>query len=200
MKDLQKKLRPSAGAAVWSHFYHWLFIIAVGVLGLVGCIAMIADDEIAGTVLVLAVLILLEVLMFLSWRKHARNTKEANARKAKRLDALTKFDLERLEDEISNGELRFKTFYLLNDYLYIPSQGLLIGYEDIGGWKTVRHSTNGVPDGAWVELTEPDGFLHKITVRQWRRYLMSLDEFVPQLNERRERRMQQMALRDGGGL
>lgn len=189
---LYQKLRPKKSDVILIYVYTAALMAVILILGIVFCYMAYAEGD-RGAMTVSAV-ILMGLLALVGWfgKTNIRNTKQLTVRKGERIAGLTETDFEMLENEILTAEMRFKTFYLLEHYIYAPKVKLLLRYEEIGQWKTVRHTTNYIPDGAWVELTDTSGCMQKIVIRKWRQYLMDLDGFVGELNFRKGQAM------DGG--
>ena len=103
-------------------------------------------------------------------RKNLKNTVAANKKKAERLEALSYPEITALEEEISNSEFQYKTFYKLKDYLFVPSAKLLISYSEISDWKNVLHSTNGINDGMKIKITDNCNIRYEFNVKKWKDY------------------------------
>lgn len=138
---------------------------------------------------VTALVLIIGAIVFFSVRK----TRRMNAQKMKRLSALNYYDFTALEEQIAHTELMYKTFYLLDEYMYIPRAKLLIKYADIQNFQSIIHSTNGIKDGVKVKITDCDGIVYEAVVRQWRQYFINVDEFVETLNEKRRRCMERLS-------
>lgn len=114
-----------------------------------------------------------------------KRTMRMNAQKMKRLNSLSYYDYMVLEEQIEHTELLYKTFYLLEEYMYIPRAKLLIKYTDIEDFQSIIHSTNGIKDGVRVKITDYDGIVYEAVVKKWRQYVNDIDEFVDMLNKKK---------------
>lgn len=190
---LYKKLCPKKSAVTAAYITTVVVLLLILAVGLFFCYTAYAEGDYGAMFVCTAILMGMVALIGWIELKAIKDKKLLNVRKAQRLEGLTEADFEALEQEISSTEMRYKTFYLLKDHVYAPKVALLLRYEEIGQWKTIRHSTNYIPDSAWVELTDTSGCMQKIVVRQWRKYLMELEDFVGELENRKERAMEQLS-------
>lgn len=182
MRPLRQAIRPNGA--------RWILHLILTIVLMAGCAAgggfgiyaAARMQDIGAGVVSLVILVGLEALIFSVEKKKISNLRWMYAKQQERFLALTADDLDRLDREAAASELRYKTFCLLQDYLYIPRAGLLLRYQEIAFWKTVRHSTNGMADAAWVEISEPDGMVWKVQVRLWKTYLSELDSFLAALH------------------
>ena len=160
-------------------------VVLLVLLCLLGAYAMYEDGDRGGMTFMVVLAIGVSAALIWAECRSMKRSRQRAAHRAAHIAGLSDTDFERLEDEISLAEKRFKTFYLLQDYLYVPKERLLLPYDKIQMWKTVRHSTNGLPDSAWVDISEPDGCQYKVNVVQWKKYLQHLDDFIEELDDRR---------------
>lgn len=86
----------------------------------------------------------------------------------------------------------FKTFYFLNDYLYIPKAKLLIKYLDIQKFQPTIHSTNGIQDSVWIDLTDVENNKYRFYVKKWKDYLDYKYMFDDMLDAKRREKWEQM--------
>ncbi len=177
---LCRNIRPRKGQEIAMFIVYPLLFLTVMFCGGFCCIIFGSEEPVGALVCGAILLLLLALIGWSSW-KAIRNIQRLNELKAQRLNFLNAAELEALEEEIARTEFRYKTFYLLETYLYAPRGGVLIHYANIGSWRTVRHSTNFIPDSAWVELTDKSGVMQKVQVRQWRQYLKEHDDFMKEL-------------------
>lgn len=177
---LCRSIRPRKGQEIAMLIVYPLLFLTVMFCGGFCCIIFGSEEPVGALVCGAILLLLLALIGWSSW-KAIRNIQRLNELKAQRLHYLNAAKLEALEEEIARTAFRYKTFYLLQEYLYAPRSGVLIHYANIGFWRTVRHSTNFVPDSVWVELTDKSGVMQKIQVRQWRQYLNEHDDFMKEL-------------------
>lgn len=92
--------------------------------------------------------------------------------------SLDEYSLERLEEEAGAAVPYYKCIYLLGEYLFVPKAGLLLRYEEIEKYKTIYHSTNGAPDGVFVEVYDTEGIKYRFSVNRWRDYKREYYEFM----------------------
>lgn len=134
------------------------------------------------TAAVIAIICCFFAGLLLFWGiKDIKNTKLLNKKRRKIADDTDISVFERLEEEIQHTEFRYKTFYMLEDYLYVPGAKLLIKYEDINFYRNIVHSTNGIKDGIRTEITDEDGLVFVFRVVKWRAYLKEMNEFTQHL-------------------
>jgi hypothetical protein len=111
-----------------------------------------------------------------------RKTVRQNAQNSKRLNRLSYIDFVALEDEILQTGKFYKTFYMLEEYMYIPKARLLIKYADIAEFKSIiQKSIYGVRCGVKVEITDPDDVKYECSVGKWKLFLRDEDEFFEYL-------------------
>lgn len=149
--------------------YSFVFVLLAALS--VTCVVGVCDSEGIVSALGLAAILVLSIgsYSFLSLRK-LKKLIAANRKKEERANALTEMELSSLEAHIAEAELRYKTFYMLDDYLYVPKIRLLIRYSEISGFANVLHKYNNVTDGMIMEITDTDGILYKAWVKQWKKY------------------------------
>ncbi|MBQ8926707.1 MAG: hypothetical protein IJ055_00345 [Oscillospiraceae bacterium] len=179
---LYKKLSPRYGGTVWTCIV-CVSLMLVTLVVILSAMVFAAEE---GNSLVGVILALVTIGIFagIIWgqRKTLRYEAWKRQKRQERLSALGESGLAAVCEELARTPVSYKTFVLLEQFLYIPSKGILLRYEDIAFWKTMRHSTNGIPDSVWVEISEADGFMEKVNVRQWRTYLKELDSFLEEMH------------------
>lgn len=106
------------------------------------------------------------------------NEKKSLDSRGRRLSGFDEYSLERLEEEAGAAVPYYKCIYLLDEYLFVPKAGLLLRYEDIENYKTIYHSTNGAPDGVYVEVYDNEGVKYRFSVNRWRDYKREYYEFM----------------------
>lgn len=182
--QLYQKLRSKKSSVVLNYIFAVVIMAILLIPGIAFCYMAYAEGDIGA--MTVSAIILMGLVTLVGWLeiKSIRHKKQLNIRREERIKDLTESDFEMLENEILSTELRYKSFYFLKEYVYAPKAALLLRYEAIGQWKTVRHTTNYIPDAAWVELTDTSGCMQKINIRQWRQYLMELDSTNNELNAR----------------
>lgn len=102
-------------------------------------------------------------------------------------EILESFDenlLERLEEEVRTAEKYFGCIYVLDEYFFVPKAGLLIRYDEIRTFKTIYHSTNGIPDGVYIEVFDRENIKYRFSVNKWRDYKNSYNEFMALLSRK----------------
>ncbi len=114
--------------------------------------------------------------------KSLKNEKRSLDSRAQTLQSIDSYKLERLEEEAQTAEKYFGCFYVLDEYLFVPKAGLLIRYDEIGSFKTIYHSTNGIPDGVFIEVFDRENIKYRFSVNKWRDYKNSYNEFMALLN------------------
>lgn len=181
---LYQKLSPKKSSVILNYVFAVVILAVLLILGLAFCYAAYEEGDMGA--MTVSAIILMGLLALIGWAeiKSIKHKKQINRRKAERITNWTETDFEMLENEINSEELHYKTFYFLKDYVYVPKAALLLRYEEIGQWKTVRHTTNYIPDAAWVELTDTSGCMQKFNIRQWRQYLRDLDSVNNELGLR----------------
>lgn len=116
-------------------------------------------------------------------KRLGRIKRRIDARRRK-LDGISETQWQRLDDEVASAEFFFKTFYLLEDYLYIPKPRLIVRYTDIKAFRTVQHSTNGINDAVYIDLTDREGNCFRFYVKKWREYMDFRFMFLDKLQEK----------------
>lgn len=111
-----------------------------------------------------------------------KNEKRYLDSRAQTLQSIDGYKLERLEEEAQTAEKYFGCFYVLDEYLFVPKAGLLIRYDEIRTFKTIYHSTNGVPDGVYIEVFDRENIKYRFSVNKWRDYKNSYNEFMDLLH------------------
>lgn len=114
--------------------------------------------------------------------KSLKNEKRVLDGRRRLLDSLSECGLERLEEEAAASVKYFGCIYLLSEYLFVPKAGLLIRYEDIGNYKSVYHSTNGIPDGVFVEVYDRENVKYRFSVNKWREYKRDYSGYMSTLD------------------
>ena len=149
------------------HAVVYLVLIVAGVLCFLGVHS--TEGLESAIYFVLVFIIGIGVYAFFSIRK-VRTTIALNRKREERLKALSEAQLAALDKEIENVQLQFKTFYLLENYFYVPKDKLLIRYDEIREFKNIIHSTNGIKDSIIIAITDTDGLLFEINVKHWKEY------------------------------
>ncbi len=182
---IYKKLRSSDLGAVVLFSVLMIILAALVMFFVIGCIELFQTDVVGGAVTSL-VLAALTVLYLYATIKSLKKSRKRNAQRNKLINKLSYFELESLQEQINNSEPYFKTFYLLDEYLYVPSAKLLIGYGDIKEFKTIIHSTNGLNDAVKIKITDPDNAVFEFYVKKWKLYLEKYTAFMTLLDEKRK--------------
>lgn len=149
------------------HAVVYLVLAAVGILCFLGVRSTESLESAIG--LALAFIIGIGVYAFFSIRK-MKSTIALNRKREERLNALSEAQLSALDTEIESAQIRYKTFYLLDEYFYAPKYKLLIRYDEIREFKNIIHSTNGIKDSVFIAITDTDGLMFEISVKQWKEY------------------------------
>lgn len=89
------------------------------------------------------------------------------------IKAMSEMEFYKLDSQLMENKYYFKTFYFLDEYMYVPRYRLLIKYTDIVSFRTkIRYSKHRAFElGASVELIDSDDLIYKIKIRQWDKYL-----------------------------
>lgn len=164
----------------------WYCVLGFFIFSFVGVPAWAATDfKLWGIpIALIAGTLVLIVFAKLFAIKRLRRIKRGIDARRRKFESISETEYQRLDDEVSSAEFFFKTFYLLEDYLYIPKPRLLIRYTDIKSFRSVIHSTNGINDAVYIELTDREGNCFRFYVKKWREYLEFKDMFYDMLNEK----------------
>lgn len=148
-------------------------LAALGVL----CFLGVSQSESLGSAMGFALffLAIMGVLGFFSWRKLKMRI-AINRKKAERAASLSEAELLSLEAQIERAELQYKTFYVLDDFLYVPKIKLIIPHSEIRGFVNVLHKTNGMNDGMKIEITDTDGLVYETWVKKWKEYYKDMQD------------------------
>lgn len=149
------------------HAVIYFVLAVVGILCFLGVRSTESLESAIG--FALAFIIGIGVYSFFSIRK-IKNTIALNLKREERLNALDEAQLSALDMEIESTQIKYKTFYLLEDYFYVPKYKLLIRYDEIREFKNIIHSTNGIKDSIFIVITDTDGLVFEISVKQWKEY------------------------------
>lgn len=146
------------------------------VLGILCCFGVYQSESIASAIgFALFFLAVMGVFGFFSWRK-LKVRIAVNRKKAERVSSLSEAELSSLETQIERAELQYKTFYMLDEFFYVPKIKLLIRYSDMRGFVNVIHKTAfytreaSVKDAMRIEVYDKDGLVYPAWVKQWRKY------------------------------
>lgn len=120
---------------------------------------------------------------FIGIRGFKRQVKQYRGNLA-RLEQFDAQDMLALESEIEGSEFKYKTFYLLDRYMYVPKAKLLIKYTDIREFKTIVHSTNGVNDSMKAEITDNFGIKYTVNIKRWKDFYIYRPLFLKDLDEK----------------
>lgn len=184
MGSVQKAILPRKGVFFFKSFI-WTAVflfVAVGIFA--ACCEFIENKEYDTLIIVCAVCVTLYAVMLVTVIRSLKNEKRAINKRAEFLSSCGEYLLERLEEEAENTEAYYGTFYLLRDCLFVPKAHLLLEYEDIEKIQNIRHSTNHIKDGVFVEIYDRDGIKYRFRVREWKRYAEETDSFARLINDR----------------
>lgn len=86
---------------------------------------------------------------------------------------------------------KFNTLFLLDDYIFIPSETLLLEYTDISDIKTVYHITKiegiiPVYDGAEMQIICFDGKKYKLNMKKIHEFKETYEDFLWLVNLKRK--------------
>ncbi len=182
--SLYRKLVPSKTKLVASAALSTLMVLIVGVGGGLS-VMLVKEQQSAWDMFVLSafMIIFLGVLLFIGIRDYRRQIRQYKGNLA-RLEQFDAQDMLALESEIEGTEFRYKTFYLLDRYMYVPKAKLLIKYTDIREFKTIVHSTNGVNDSMKAEITDNFGIKYTVNIKQWKDFYIYRPLFLKDLDEK----------------
>lgn len=166
----------------------WVFVIKVIFSGLAfaavafmiaAAVCEYIENRDYGTLVsVTAVSLFCYVIFLVMVIKSLVNEKKALGSRGRCLSGLDEYSLEKLEEEAGAAVPYYKCIYLLGEYLFVPKAGLLLRYEEIENYKTIYHSTNGAPDGVYVEVYDNEGVKYRFSVNRWRDYKRDYYEFM----------------------
>ncbi len=181
---LYRKLVPSKAKLVASAALSTLMVLIVGVGGGLS-VMLVKEQQSAWDMFVLSafMIIFLGVLLFIGIRGYRRQIRQYKGNLA-RLEQFDAQDMLALESEIEGTEFKYKTFYLLDRYMYVPKAKLLIKYTDIREFKTIVHSTNGVNDSMKAEITDNFGIKYIVNIKQWKDFYIYRPLFLKDLDEK----------------
>lgn len=181
---LYRKLVPSKAKLVASATLSTLMVLIVGVGGGLS-VMLVKEQQSAWDMFVLSafMIIFLGVLLFIGIRGYRRQIRQYKGNLA-RLEQFDAQDMLALESEIEGSEFKYKTFYLLDRYMYVPKAKLLIKYTDIREFKTIVHSTNGVNDSMKAEITDNFGIKYTVNIKQWKDFYIYRPLFLKDLDEK----------------
>ncbi|MDE5563688.1 MAG: DUF2892 domain-containing protein [Oscillospiraceae bacterium] len=160
-----------------------LVFVILAVLLMIPGIWLLIAGHMEGIILLFTGLIL---LVFLP--NEIKKSRYQNIVKTNRFAKFTEDDFLRLENELYDAPYLYKTFYLLEQYLFIPQVGMLLSYDEIRSVRTVVHKKNLIPQGATVYFLCPDIELD-VHIVQWSKYLKETNVFMRRLDEKRLSRL-----------
>jgi len=147
-----------------------LVCLVIVVMGLLCFFSVKENEGIESALYMLLVFIVgIGTYIFFSLRK-MKESIALNKKKEERINNLSESEISELERQIENTEFQYKTFYMLDDFFYVPKYHFLIKYTEIKEFKNIIHSTNGVEDSMIIAVTDTDGFFYKMYVKQWKEY------------------------------
>lgn len=93
--------------------------------------------------------------------------------------------------QAEDSGFKFNTLFLLDDYIFIPSEMLLLEYTDISDIKTTYHVTKiegiiPVYDGAEMQIICFDGKKYKLNMKKIHEFKETYDDFLWLLNLKRK--------------
>ncbi len=180
---IYKRLSGGKGAAAGEAVFYTIAIAFIELL--LGCflLAMIYERRYGAAVGAGFLVALFACVAVYLMKKTVPMKKRAEQKRQKIVESLSDEDFFRLDSQINGAEYFFKTFYFLEDHLYVPRGRLLIGYLNITNVNTIVHSTNGITDAAYVEITDEEGIVTKFSVAKWRDFLDMKYMFDDMLSE-----------------
>lgn len=116
-----------------------------------------------------------------------KGEKAKQAIMASRYAHFTDDDFLNLENELYTSKIMYNTFYMLNEYLFVPGEGLLLAYTDIHTIRTIRHTKNTIPNGATIVFC-CGNVEFPVRIGNWKSYLNQISLFERMLNEKKDGR------------
>ncbi len=110
-----------------------------------------------------------------------RDEKAKQAYMARRYAHFTDDDFLNLEQQLYHAEMLYNTFYMLEEYIFIPGEGMLVSYLEIQSIRTVQLPNNGVT----VYFLCQDGEFG-VSVFDWMNYLHHSASFERLLREKKQ--------------
>lgn len=161
-----------------------LIIIAVGIFG---SLTIYNDGDLNSAIGTGCTALVGVIAYGIIVRKSLTKSIRLKIKKNERLNSLDIHELEILEEQIECSDYLYKTFYLLDSYMYVPVAKLLIRYDEIKEFKSIIHSTNGLQDGVFIALTDTDNLLHEFRVKKWKEYYKNTNSFYSILEEKKQK-------------
>lgn len=162
-----------------------VFIFAFAFLLVLGAdLDYIDEGDMESLLGVSIVSVLIIGLLLLAAVSSLKKQKKILKKRGKILEELDNYSEEKIQEQIDSAEFYFKTFYLLDEHLFVPKAKLFLKYSDIYKYKTVYHYTNRIPDGIYVEISDNDNLKYRFSVKKWKDYKNNFNEFMTLLESK----------------
>lgn len=152
---------------IFIYLFVILLLLLLGILSVFGVYHNEGPESAIG--LALAFIVGAGVYSFFSLRK-LKDIIAVNKKRAERASSLGDAELSSLEAQIERADFQYNTFYVLDEFFYVPKIKLLIRYSEIAEFKNIIHSTNGIKDSVMIAITDTCGLVYEVRVKQWKEY------------------------------
>ncbi len=163
----------------------WIYGLIWSVISLaflIPGILIVLSGDFEGSIFILMAVIMMATLPFILLRE-----KHKQKAMAWRYAHFTENDFLDLENQLYNAQPMFNTFFLLDKYLFVPGEGLLLSYLEIQSIETIEHKRNMMASGATVVFHCPDDD-YSVMVADWQSYLIQKQRFERMLFDKRDER------------
>lgn len=163
----------------------WILAIIWSVISLaffIPGILIVMSGDIRAVIFIMMAVLFMIMLPFILHRE-----KQKQKAMAWRYAHFTDDDFLNLENQLYHTEALYNTFYLLDNYLFVPSEGLLLSYLEIQSIQTIEHKQNLITNGATVVFRCPDDS-YSVMVADWQSYLIQKHRFERMLFDKRDER------------
>lgn len=166
INEIQKRCRNSIKKEIVICSFIYVSLAIIGILCFIG----ICNTEtfVSAICFALTFIIFIGIYVFFSLKK-LKETVASYVRKIAYADEINSIETE-LQQEIESSDIQYGTFYLLDNYFYVPKSYLIIKYHDIAEFKNIIHSTNGIKDSVFIVITDVNNIVYEISVKKWRDY------------------------------
>lgn len=178
---IYKKVKPRKWSFIVQIIVYSICLAAVDCMAVFGVIAL-SHDDIGGSIFMAAVFVLFTFFFGRIALRSLKLKKRMIEKKEKVCGSITYEEFVDLQKQADEEDFIFKTFYLLEKYMYVPKVKLLIKYDDIADVKTIVHYTNNINDSARLDITDKDNLVYQVWVRNWKDFLANRNWFYELLN------------------
>lgn len=158
-------------------FVYFLFLFIIDGMCIFLVISFVSEKDYGGMIFAL---LTMSVTSFFLIRSAVRNIKYriCIAEQRKIIRRLLSFNQwYEIQAEIDNTIKSWGTVYFLDKFIYIPKIRLMIEYENICKAAVVTRTTDGLTDGARVELTDNNELTYKVWILKWKEFLREKENF-----------------------